>query len=231
MAFSLDELREGQVFIINKPLGWTSFDVVKKIRYNIRQAHQLKKFKVGHAGTLDPKATGILVICVGKFTKKITEFQSGKKIYLATLKLGATTSSYDTEQPENQIFPTEHINLEKISKTLKKFEGEITQIPPAHSAIKVNGTRVYKLARAGEEVEIPPRKVKIHHIKIINFKMPYLEIEVMCEKGTYIRSLAHDIGLALDSGAYLTQLCRIQSGDFSLENSDNSPLDIEFFKA
>lgn len=230
MAFSLDELREGQVFIIDKPLDWTSFDVVKKIRYNIRKTHQLKKFKVGHAGTLDPKATGVLVICVGKFTKRITEFQSQTKTYRAKLKLGATTESYDTEQPEDQTFPIKHITLEKISKALKNFEGKITQIPPAHSAIKVNGTRVYKLARAGEEVEIPPREVHIHRIEILHFEMPFLEIEVVCEKGTYIRTLAHDIGLALDSGAYLTQLCRTQSGEFNLEKSDNAPLDLDFFK-
>lgn len=227
---TLEELREGKVFIIDKPLDWTSFDVVKKIRYNIRKTHGLKKFKVGHAGTLDPKATGVLVICVGKFTKRIAEFQSQTKIYEATLKLGATTESFDTEKPENKSYPIDHITEEILTNVLLQFVGEIEQYPPIHSAIKVKGKRLYELARAGEEAEIPVRKVVIHSIKVLKFEMPYLKIEVSCEKGTYIRSLANDIGIALDSGAYLTELKRTKSGNFYVEEADNSPLEIEYFQ-
>lgn len=230
MAYTLDQLREGRVFVVDKPLDWTSFDVVNKIRYNIRQAHSLKKFKVGHAGTLDPKATGVLVICVGKFTKKISQFQNQQKTYTGTIKLGATTESYDTEQPENATFPTSHITEEIIKKTAQQFVGEIEQYPPIHSAIKKNGKRLYELARAGQDVEAPARKVKIHQFKITKVNMPLVEFEVICEKGTYIRSLAHDLGKELQSGGYLTKLRRTQSGDFCVEDAQNQVLEKTFFQ-
>ncbi|MDO5655502.1 MAG: tRNA pseudouridine(55) synthase TruB [Flavobacteriaceae bacterium] len=227
--FSLDELKEGKVFIIDKPLDWTSFDVVNKIRWNIRKTFKIKKFKVGHAGTLDPKATGVLVICVGNFTKKINEFMTEDKLYSGTLKLGATTESYDTEQPENAFFPINHITEEMILETAQKFEGPIQQLPPIHSAVKKDGKKLYQLARAGVEVEIQPRPVFIHYFKIIQIEFPVVHFQVKCSKGTYIRSLAHDFGLALDSGAYLTALRRLQSGDFHVEMADNSIFEPEFF--
>lgn len=228
--YTLDELREGKIFIINKPLDWTSFDVVNKIRWNIRKTHGLKKFKVGHAGTLDPKATGVLVICIGKFTKRIQEFQNEEKTYTGTIKLGATTESYDTEQPENATFPTAHITEELIQETTKQFEGNIEQFPPIHSAIKKGGKRLYELARAGEEVQPEARKISIAYFRITKIEMPFVEFEVKCSKGTYIRSLAHDFGKALHSGGYLTALCRTQSGNFHIEEADNQPLEKSFFE-
>lgn len=229
MSFSLEELREGKIFIIDKPLDWTSFDVVNKIRWNIRKTHGLKKFKVGHAGTLDPKATGVLVICVGKFTKKINELQYDDKTYTGTFKLGATTESFDTEKPENEQFPIDHITDDLIYQTIQKFIGEIDQYPPIHSAIKKDGKKLYELARVGEEVEVEARKITIHEFEITKINMPFVDFKVKCSKGTYIRSLANDFGKALNSGAYLTKLCRTQSGVFSLEEADNSPLEQSFF--
>lgn len=229
-TLTLEQLREGKIFIIDKPLDWTSFDVVNKIRWNIRKTHGLKKFKVGHAGTLDPKATGVLVICVGKFTKRIAEFQVEEKIYTGTIKLGATTESYDTEQPENATFPIEHITEALIHETTKQFEGNIEQFPPIHSAIKKDGRRLYELARAGEEVQPDARKIYIEYFRITKIDMPFVEFEVKCSKGTYIRSLAYDFGKALKSGGYLTTLCRTQSGNFNIEEADNRVLEKSFFE-
>lgn len=229
MNYSLEELRAGKVFIIDKPLDWTSFDVVNKIRWNIRKTYGLKKFKVGHAGTLDPKATGVLIVCIGKFTKRISEFQNQKKTYTGTIKLGATTASYDTEQPENAIFPTQQISEESIRKATQQFIGEIEQYPPIHSAIKKEGKRLYELARAGEEVKVSPRKINIQSFEITKIEMPFVEFKVVCSKGTYIRSLAHDFGKALESGGYLTRLCRTQSGEFKVEDAQNEVMEISFF--
>lgn len=228
---TLEELQNGCVFIIDKPLDWTSFDVVNKIRWNIRKTHQLKKFKVGHAGTLDPKATGVLIICVGKFTKKIAEFQNEDKVYTGVMKFGATTESYDTEKPENASFPTNHINSEMIYQTAEQFIGDIMQSPPLHSAIKKDGKRLYELARAGEDFIPVKRPVHIANFEITKIDLPFISFKVKCSKGTYIRSLAHDFGQALNSGAYLTELCRIQSGEFKLEDADNSPLEKSFFES
>lgn len=230
MSHTIEELREGRIFIIDKPLDWTSFDVVNKIRWNIRKTHHLKKFKVGHAGTLDPKATGVLVICVGGMTKQISTFQNENKTYTGTIKLGATTESYDTEKPENAEFPTDHITEELILNTTLQFMGEIMQTPPIHSAVKKDGKRLYELARAGEEITPEKRPVTIHSFNITKIEMPFISFEVQCSKGTYIRSIAHDFGKALNSGGYLTQLCRTQSGEFKLENADNSPLEKSFFE-
>lgn len=224
-----EEIQQGKVFLIDKPLDWTSFDVVNKIRWNIRKSYNLKKIKVGHAGTLDPKATGLLIICTGKFTKKIDEIQAKSKVYTGTFKLGVTTPTYDTESEENAQFPTIHITEELIQEITKQFIGDIEQLPPAHSAVKVDGKRLYELARAGKEVELKPRRISIYDFKITKIKMPFVEFEVHCGKGTYIRSLAHDFGKALNSGAYLTELRRTKIGDFSVENADNSPLEKAFF--
>ena len=228
---SVEEIQEGKVFLIDKPLDWTSFDVVNKVRWNIKKSFKLKKIKVGHAGTLDPKATGLLILCTGKFTKKIDEIQAESKVYTGTFKLGVTTPTYDTESEENEIFPTEHISEELIHQTTQEFIGEIEQFPPAHSAVKVDGKRLYELARAGKEVELKPRKISIYEFKITKIEMPFVEFEVHCGKGTYIRSLANDFGKALNSGAYLTELRRTKVGDFSVENADNAPLEITYFES
>lgn len=225
-----EEIQEGKVFLIDKPLDWTSFDVVNKIRWNIRKAYNLKKIKVGHAGTLDPKATGLLIICTGKFTKRIDEIQAESKVYTGTIKLGVTTPTYDTESEENQRFPIEHITGELIQQATQKFIGEIDQLPPAHSAVKVDGKRLYELARAGKEVELKPRRISIYDFRITKIEIPFLEFEVHCGKGTYIRSLANDFGKSLKSGAYLTELRRTKIGEFSVENADNRVLEKKFFE-
>jgi len=227
---NLEQIQNGTIFLIDKPLDWTSFDVVNKIRWNIRKSYDLKKIKVGHAGTLDPKATGLLIICTGKLTKRIDEIQAESKVYTGTIKLGATTPTYDTESEEDETFPIEHISEEMIRQTAKQFIGEIEQFPPAHSAVKVDGRRLYELARAGKEVELKPRRISIYEFRISKIEMPSVEFEVRCGKGTYIRSLAHDFGKALNSGGYLTELRRTKIGDFSVENADNSPLDKKFFE-
>jgi len=227
---SLEEIQEGKIFLIDKPLDWTSFDVVNKIRWNIKKSYNLKKIKVGHAGTLDPKATGLLIICTGKLTKRIDEIQAESKVYTGIFKLGVTTPTYDTESEEDQSFPTEHVTEQLIHEAAKEFIGDIEQYPPMHSAVKQDGKRLYELARAGKEVEIKPRRIKIYNFRITNVDMPFVEFEVHCGKGTYIRSLANDFGKALNSGAYLTELRRIKIGDFSVENAENGPLEKRFFE-
>ncbi len=227
---TLEEIQEGQIFLIDKPLDWTSFDAVNKIRWNIRKTYNLKKIKVGHAGTLDPKATGLLIICTGKFTKKIESIQAESKVYTGQIKLGASTPTYDTESEENQFFSIEHITDELIHQTVQKFIGEIDQLPPIHSALKVDGKRMYELARAGVEVEVKPRKITIHDFKITKIDLPFVEFEVHCSKGTYIRSLAYDFGKALNSGGYLTELRRTKIGEFSVDAANNSPLEKSFFE-
>lgn len=227
---NVEKIQEGHVFLIDKPLDWTSFDVVNKIRWNIRKAYNLKKIKVGHAGTLDPKATGLLLVCTGKWTKRIDEFQAQEKTYTGTIKLGVTTPTYDLESEENETFPTEHITEEIIREATKQFIGEIEQFPPMHSAIKVDGKRLYELAREGQEIERKARKVTIQDFKITKIDLPFVDFEVNCSKGTYIRSLAFDFGKAVNSGGYLTALRRTKIGEFDVINSENFALEKSYFE-
>ena len=198
----------GEILCFDKPLEWTSFDLVNKVRYMIKRKLGVKKFKIGHAGTLDPLATGVLIVCTGKATKRIEEFQYQTKEYVATLRLGATTPSFDLEQEIDAEYPTEHITREMVEETLKTFLGEIQQIPPVYSAVKVNGKRAYDYARKGNEVELKPKLLVIDEIELLDCQLPYITIRVVCSKGTYIRALARDIGTALNSGAHLTSLRR-----------------------
>lgn len=210
---------DGHILLLNKPYGWTSFDLVRKTRNLLTRLHGLKKLKVGHAGTLDPLATGLMLVCTGKATKRIEELQDGEKDYSATLRLGATTPSFDLETEVDQIFPTQHITLELAEETLKKFIGETEQVPPIFSAIKIEGKRAYEHARKGEHRELKPRTVFIRNINISDFSQTQLKLTITCGKGTYIRSLARDIGIALGSGAHLTALERTRIGDYHLDNS------------
>ena len=210
---------DGQLVLIDKPLEWTSFQVVNKLRWHIRQAFNLKKIKVGHAGTLDPLATGLLVICTGKMTKQIDTFQGQIKTYTGTFVLGSTTPSYDLETTIDKEFPTSHITTELIHETTGQFIGEIDQYPPVFYALKKEGKRLYEFARAGEFVKINSRKVTIKEFKITNIEGLKIDFSVTCSKGTYIRSLAYDFGKALNSGAHLSVLRRTKIGDFSIENA------------
>jgi len=214
-----EEILEGKVLLIDKPLKWSSFQAVNKLKYVLKNQLNLpKKFKIGHAGTLDPLATGLLIICTGKFTKRITEIQAQAKEYTGTIVLGATTPSYDLETEVDATFPTEHISEALILETTKQFIGEIDQKPPVFSAIKKDGKRLYEHARAGEEVEIKSRKTTIHEFEITRIQLPEVDFRVTCSKGTYIRSLAFDFGLALQSGGHLSALRRTKIGDYSVEN-------------
>jgi len=214
-----EAILEGQILLIDKPLTWSSFQAVNKLKYILKRKYELpKKFKIGHAGTLDPLATGLLIVCTGKFTKKITEIQGQAKEYTGTFTVGATTPSYDLETEINETFPTEHITEALIRETTKQFVGEIDQKPPVFSAIKKNGIRLYEHARAGEEVEILSRKITIHEFEITRIVLPEVDFKVKCSKGTYIRSLAYDFGMALNSGGYLSALRRTKIGDYSVEN-------------
>jgi tRNA pseudouridine55 synthase len=206
----------GEVLLIDKPVDWTSFDVVNKIRYLIKRHLGIKKIKVGHAGTLDPLATGLVIVCTGKFTKKIDEYQGMTKEYIADVRFGATTPTYDMESEPDATYPYDHITEEVLKKVIQdSFTGEIEQIPPVYSAIKIKGQKAYELARRGEKVTMKPRQVTIHKIDIARFDLPDVTLDVTCSKGTYIRSLAHDIGKALGSGAHLSGLRRTRIGDFS----------------
>jgi tRNA pseudouridine55 synthase len=220
---TVEDFKNGQVLLIDKPLNWTSFQVVNKLRWHIRQKFGLKKIKVGHAGTLDPLATGLLIICTGKFTKKIDEYQGQIKEYTGEITLGATTPSYDLETEVDEIFPVEHITSELIYKTTEQFIGEINQIPPIFSAIKMEGVRLYNLAREGKTAEIKSRKITIETFEITNIDLPKIQFRVVCSKGTYIRSLAYDFGKALNSGGHLSQLRRTKIGDFTVEDSVEVP--------
>jgi tRNA pseudouridine55 synthase len=214
-----EAILEGQILLIDKPLTWSSFQAVNKLKYILKRKYELpKKFKIGHAGTLDPLATGLLIVCTGKFTKKITEIQGQAKEYTGTFTVGATTPSYDLETEINETFPTEHITEALIRETTKQFVGEIDQKPPVFSAIKKDGIRLYEHARAGEEVEILSRKITIHEFEITRIALPEIDFRVKCSKGTYIRSLAYDFGMALNSGGYLSALRRTKIGDYSVEN-------------
>ena len=210
--------KEGEVLYFDKPLKWTSFAVVNKIRYHICRKLGVKKLKVGQAGTLDPLATGVMIICTGKATKRIEEFQYHTKEYVATLQLGATTPSYDLEKEIDATYPTEHITRELVEETLKRFIGSIEQIPPAFSACKIDGERAYDLARKGEEVNLKPKTLVIDEIELLECNLPEIKIRVVCSKGTYIRALARDIGEALNSGAHLIGLIRTRVGEVRLED-------------
>ncbi len=214
-----EDFKNGQILLIDKPLRWTSFQVVNKLRWHIRKTFDIKKIKVGHAGTLDPLATGLLIICTGKFTKKIEEFQAQIKEYTGTFTLGATTPSYDLETEIDQHFTIEHITEQLIKETTFQFIGEIDQKPPIFSAIKKDGKRLYELARAGETTEIKSRKIIINTFDITSINLPKIEFRVVCSKGTYIRSLAYDFGKALNSGAHLSSLRRTKIGNFSVNNA------------
>jgi len=207
---------KGQVIMIDKPLNWTSFQVVNKVRWLIRKQYGLKKLKVGHAGTLDPLATGLLILCTGAMTKSIEEFQGQEKKYTGRLKLGATTPSYDLETQINAIFKYEHITEEMLYGALPQFTGTILQKPPIFSAIKKDGKRLYSLAREGKTTELPEREITIKELALIAVELPDVEFNVRCSKGTYIRSLAHDFGAALDSGAHLTALRRTAIGSYDV---------------
>lgn len=212
------DFKEGEILYIDKPLKWTSFAVVNKLRYHISRKMGIKKIKVGHAGTLDPLATGVMIICTGKATKRIEEFQYHTKEYIATLQLGATTPSFDLEKEIDATYPTEHITREMVEEVLKKFIGTIEQVPPVFSACKVDGKRAYDLARKGNEVELKAKTLVIDDIELLECNLPEIKIRVVCSKGTYIRALARDIGQALDSGAHLTGLIRTRVGDVKLED-------------
>lgn len=210
---------EGEVLLVDKPLEWTSFDVVNHMRGFLRKVYGLKKLKVGHAGTLDPLATGLLIICTGKFTKRIEEFQGMDKVYIGTMHFGATTPSFDRETEIDEEFDISDVKEESYSLTAKSFEGEIEQVPPVFSAIKVNGKRAFEYARKNTEVKLKSRKVTVNNFDIININLPYIDFAIGCSKGTYIRSLARDFGKKLEKGAYLTELRRTKIGEFNVSTA------------
>ena len=219
MKFTPQSITEGELLLIDKPLEWTSFQVVNKIRWALKRKFNIKKLKVGHAGTLDPLATGLLIICTGKMTKKISEFQDLDKTYIGTITLGATTPSFDLETPINKRFPIKHLNKEKIIEAKKNFIGTINQYPPIFSAIKKKGKRLYEFARIGKKIEIESRKVVIYSFEFSKINLPDLNFKLKCSKGTYIRSLANDFGKSIDSGGYLSSLRRTAVGSFKIKNS------------
>ncbi|MEQ8706503.1 MAG: tRNA pseudouridine(55) synthase TruB [Phaeodactylibacter sp.] len=224
------DFKAGTTLLVDKPQGWTSFDVVNKVRYKIKHRLKVKKIKVGHSGTLDPMATGLLILCTGKFTKTLHQLQGLSKAYTGTMYLGATTPSYDAESEVQDRFPTAHITPELIEQARQQFLGKIQQVPPMFSAIKVDGQPLYKKARKGETVEIEPREVEIFDFKITRIDLPEIDFEVSCSKGTYIRSLAHDFGKALNSGAYLTALRRTKVGDFDIQDAWSLDQLVEFIE-
>ncbi len=211
------DFENGELILVDKPLNWTSFDVVGKIRNSTR----IKKIKVGHAGTLDPLATGLLIICTGKLTKKVDEFLAEEKEYTGTITLGATTPSYDLETEINHTYPTEHITEQMIMEAAKSFEGEIEQVSPLYSALRIDGERAYHKARRGEDVKMKARKVRIEAFEITKIEMPLIHFRIVCSKGTYIRSIANDIGKILQSGSHLSSLRRTRSGNFKIEDAWN----------
>ncbi len=223
--YNAQDFLNGQVLLIDKPLEWTSFQALNKVRYALKKTFNIKKIKVGHAGTLDPLATGLLIICTGKQTKNISEYMGLPKTYTGTVFLGASTPSYDLETQPDKHYSTEHITEELVRKTIKQFIGDIWQVPPIFSAIRKDGRKAYEAARKGEEIDLPARKVHISKFVITRFELPEIDFEINCSKGTYIRSLAHDFGKALDSGGYLKALRRTQIGDFSV---NDAPGPVEF---
>ena len=218
---TVEDFKDGKVLLIDKPLEWTSFQVVNKLRWHIRKQFDIKKIKVGHAGTLDPLATGLLIICTGKQTKSIETYQGQIKEYTGTIVLGSTTPSYDLETEINETFPTDHITDELIHQTTEQFIGKIQQKPPIFSAIKKDGKRLYELARQGKTTEIKSREIEIREFEITNINFPNVEFRVVCSKGTYIRSLANDFGVALNSGAHLSVLRRTKIGEFSVDKAQS----------
>ncbi|MCQ2066635.1 MAG: tRNA pseudouridine(55) synthase TruB [Bacteroidaceae bacterium] len=212
------DFQAGEILYFDKPYGCTSFDVVGRVRWQLCRKLGIRKLKVGHAGTLDPLATGVLVICTGRATKRIEEFQYGTKEYIATIRLGATTPSFDLEKPIDATYPTDHITRSMVEDVLTRFKGRIEQIPPSFSACKIGGKRAYKIARKGDEVELKPKILQIDEIELIDCSLPDITIRIVCSKGTYIRALARDIGQALESGGHLTALRRTRIGDIRVEN-------------
>ena len=228
---TLEAYQEGKILLIDKPLNWTSFQVVNKIRWLIKQQFGIKKIKVGHAGTLDPLATGLLIICTGKLTKKIETYQAQVKEYTGTITLGTTTPSYDLETEVDQTFDISGITEEDIIQNTKHFTGEIQQQPPIFSALKKDGKRLYEYAREGEKVEIPKRTITVSEFEITKIDVPNIEFRAVCSKGTYIRSLAHDFGKSLNNGAHLSALRRTKIGGFSVEDAVGVLAFEEAFKA
>ena len=213
------DLEKGGVILLNKPYEWTSFQAVNKVKYLLKHYYDLKKVKIGHAGTLDPLATGLLILCIGKYTKKIEEYQAQEKEYTGTFYLGATTPCFDKEKEIDNYYPTEHITEEGIYKAAEHFLGEQEQIPPVFSALKVNGVRAYAFARENKDVELKSRKITIKEFEITRIAMPEVDFRIVCSKGTYIRSIARDFGSYLYSGAFLTALCRTRIGDYKLSQA------------
>ncbi|OFY65046.1 MAG: tRNA pseudouridine(55) synthase TruB [Bacteroidetes bacterium RBG_13_42_15] len=212
---------KGEVLLFNKPYGWTSFQLVNKIRFTIKHERKIKKIKVGHAGTLDPLATGLVILCTGQETKNIERYQNLVKEYIATFRLGATTPSFDLETEIDGNFPYDHVNEEMLKEALTKYTGEIVQEPPAFSAKFVDGVRAYKYARKGKEIKLSGQKITIQSLEVLSFSLPYFTLRIVCSKGTYIRALARDIGKSLKSGAHLTDLKRQRIGEFRVENAFN----------
>ena len=216
---------QGEILLVNKPLGWTSFQAVNKLKYGLKRhpslllEGKLVNLKIGHAGTLDPLATGLLIVCTGKKTKEIQTFQDLPKEYTGTFFIGATTPCYDLEKPIDKTYPIDHITEELVQKTVQTFIGKQEQVPPIFSAVMVNGKRSYELARKGEDVELKAKPIEIYEFEITRLQLPELDFRIVCSKGTYIRSIARDLGLALNSGAHLTKLCRTKIGDFTLETA------------
>jgi len=221
---------EGKVLLIDKPLDWTSFDVVNKIRYAFNRHLGIKKIKVGHAGTLDPLATGLVIICTGKATKQINTFQEQEKEYISTFRLGATTPSFDLETAINESFPYEHISESEVLDTCLHFTGKIDQVPPLFSAKFIDGKRAYEFARAGKEMELKPNRIEIYEIELLSFDLPDIRLRIRCSKGTYIRALARDFGEKLGSGAHITELRRTRIGSYRVENAEEVNIFIENLK-
>jgi len=231
MGKSIEEydFQKGEILLFDKDLDWTSFDLVRKLRNFLCRQTGIKKLKVGHAGTLDPKATGLMIVCTGKETKNIDQIQAKEKEYVATIRLGATTPSYDLETAEDETFPTDHITPELLKSTLERFIGENDQIPPLFSAVKIEGKRAYEHARKGSDMVLAPKKITISELELLSFSKEEIKLRVVCSKGTYIRALARDLGVALQSGAYLVGLIRTRIGDLKLEDAWNVQNFIENF--
>lgn len=220
----------GEILVIDKPYRWTSFDAVKRLRGAVQRRLNAKRFKVGHAGTLDPLATGVLLVCTGRATKRIAELQEGMKEYVAEITFGATTPSYDLEKEIDATYPWEHITPELIAETLPKFQGHLMQVPPVFSAVKVDGKRAYNYARKGKEVEIKAKPLEIKELEVLNWEAPKLTLRVLCSKGTYIRALARDLGEAMNSGAHLTALRRTRVGDYTIDDAISLDKALELIK-
>jgi len=232
MERSIEEydFQKGEILLFDKELDWTSFDLVRKLRNFLCRQTGVKKLKVGHAGTLDPKATGLMIVCTGKETKNIDLIQAKEKEYLATIKLGATTPSYDLETAENETFSTDHLTLEMVKDKLSAFMGETDQVPPVFSAVKIEGKRAYEHARKGNDIVLQSKKITITQLEVVKFSQQEVTLRIVCSKGTYIRSLARDLGIALNCGAYLTGLCRTRIGDNKLEDAWDLSIFLEKLK-